>query len=320
MKATVRITAAQDPDAKPRRVPLVAMKDLMWWIYLYPLRGLAGMLPPRWFRASAGLLEPVFQALASRPRQLVKKQMQRAIDATGREFDVDLAARRFIANAAWRGIDDLILNRLVARGELTTGKIEGIEHLHEARAQGRGAIILSGHFYANRIAKRYLAEEGFSMMSVRNRTPPDPLMGRFGRDHMQPGYVRFLEGVIQDEIFMQDQACSLKILQRLRNGGLVNIHLDAPFSRAIVERPFLGITWPFPMGFLEIVRKTGVPVVPMVCLGNSRGFRIRFEEPFELVSAHDAEAFVAANLQTLVTRLESWIVEFPDQWDLWIRL
>ncbi len=320
MKAAPRITAAQDPGAAGRRIPPVAVKDLMWWIYLYPLRGLASVLPPRWFRACAGLLEPLFQLMAGRPRRLVKEQMRRAVETSGRSFDVDLAARRFIANAARRSIDDLILNRLIARGELTTGRIEGLHHLQEALKEGRGALVLSGHFYANRIAKRYLAEKGIPMMSVRNRTPPDPVMGRFGRDHMQPRYIRFLEGVIQDEVFVQDRACSLKILQRLRSNGLVNIHLDAPFSRAVVQRPFLGIDWPFPTGFLEIVRQTDVPLIPMICLGDSRAFRVRFEERFEPVPAADPEPFVAANLPPLIARLESWILEYPDQWDLWIRL
>lgn len=205
-------------------------------------------------------------------------------------------------------------------GGLAGGTVRGMGHLEDALAPGRGAIVVSGHFYANRVAKRHLAEIGYSMMSTRHSSPPDRLMGRLGQRRLQPRYIEFLRGVVRDEISPTDPDCGLRILERLRADGLVNIHLDAAFSRKTVSLPFLGRPRRFATGFLDIARLTGAAMIPMACLGNGSSLRIEFGEPIVPERSVDAAAFVGAHLPPLVSGLEAQVLAHPEEWELWARI
>ncbi len=159
------------------------------------------------------------------------------------------------------------------------------------------------------------------MLSVRHGEPPDAQMGRLGSQWLQKRYVDFLHGVIRDEVFLQDPEFALKVLARLRSGGLVQVHIDALFSRDQVRLQFLGTHRRFPAGFLRFVRLSGCALVPMLCLGDSGRLAIRFEPPLRLIDGGSQEEFVMRNLPPLVGWLEMQIREHPDQWDAWrIRL
>ena len=166
-----------------------------------------------------------------------------------------LIARRFVANFVWRAGDDLLLLRDPAPTRCRL--FQGGEHLDAALATGKGALLVSLHWYAGRAATRYLAAAGYPVLTIRNAKPPDLLMGRLGERILQPRYNRLLHAVIRDEVFIQDRECSLKILGRLRSGGIVDLHCDAPFSQSLIERPFLGQSFPFPAGMFHLARTSG---------------------------------------------------------------
>lgn len=299
---------------------MVSAKDVLWFLYLYPVRFLGWALPVNLIRLLARPAEALFQYIRRQRRRDAEEQICLAVGLERPSAWVRETARRFVANFAVRAIDDLTLDKLAASGRLACAEIRGEEHLRHAMASGKGAVVVSGHFYANRVAKRYLASIGCPLMSVRNDKPRDVLMGRLGQKFLQPRYIRFLHGVIGDEVFITDREMSLKIFRRLRSGGLVNVHIDVPLSRDRIRLSFLGQHRFFPAGVLEIIRLSGCLVIPMLCLGNSRHLTIRFDAPVDLAQAGSREEFAAANLPRLVSNLESQILAHPDQWELWRRL
>jgi lauroyl/myristoyl acyltransferase len=123
--------------------------------------------------------------------------------------------------------------------------------------------------------------------------------------------------VIRDEVSAQDRECTLKILQRLRSGGLVDIHLDGRAGARPLQWPLMGIPRRFSVGIFDLVRLSGCAVVPMLCVGRSTGFRIVFSPRLQLVMTATRDEFVAANLVTFVRVLEEQILNNPEQWTLW---
>jgi lauroyl/myristoyl acyltransferase len=103
-------------------------------------------------------------------------------------------------------------------------------------------------------------------------------------------------------------------MKRLRENGIVMISFDVPFSQHTLTRPFLGAEQAFPVGFLRIVHATGATIVPVVGIGNSVGFRIRFEEAVKLQAAANKGEFIEKNADVLVKILESQILEEPSHW------
>jgi KDO2-lipid IV(A) lauroyltransferase len=194
--------------------------------------------------------------------------------------------------------------------------LDGIQHLESAIARGKGVILLAGHLCANRIALRYLATKGHPALFVRNQWPENKAEGRFGRRFLQPRNAQLLVRANPDHVTIQDPDCSLRIMRRLRTGGLVALQIDAGGGTPI-EQPFLGVPWRVRCGIFEIVRLTDCAVVPMLCLGSSSGFRIRFDPMLEIDGAPSRETFLSANLPRFLAVVERHIIENPEEWRLW---
>jgi phosphatidylinositol dimannoside acyltransferase len=289
-------------------------------LYLYPLRLLALAIPPRGLYTLGRILASPFRLTVRSQRQRARSWMAEALPRGTPPEALDRAANQFVDRAVLRALDDLHLSRPRAADRLPAPEIQGREHLDDALAVGRGVLLVSGHFYANRLAKLQLRALGYPVMSVRNARPPDRWMGRLGRAVLQPRYIQFLQDVIRDEVHTQDPQCSLKIFQRLRSGGIVNVHLDAAFSSHRLELPFLGRKRRFGTGLLEIIRLSRCTVLPMECHGNQRRVRIRFSPPIGFTPGASRQEFVENNLPLLKRRLEEMILTRPEEWELWARL
>jgi lauroyl/myristoyl acyltransferase len=302
----------------------IAAKDFLWLVYLYPIRFAARLLPVSAFLFVIRFADPVCQLLTRTQKSRIRRHFDAAKRAHNLRQPSGPLARAVISRILRRTADDLILDKLTAQ-EMNCRRLTGLEILKDSLAKGRGVLVVGGHFYANRLASRHLELLGCPMMSVRNRRPPDALMGRLGKRFLHQRYIEFLHGVIRDEVFVQDPECTLKIFKRLRGGGIVHIYLDAGVTalrthgpgREPVWLPFLGTQRPFPTGLLQLARLSGCAVVPMLCLGDSDGFSIEFGEPAPLNRDVAPEAFAAANLPELIAGLETTILANPDQWELW---
>jgi len=211
----------------------------------------------------------------------------------------------------------LLLLRPSSTKMLRCTGIDGLDHLEEAIARGKGVILLVGHFCANRIAVRYLAGQGHSALSVHNQSPSNRAGGRFGKRFLQPRAVQLQERANPDQVYIQDPDCVLKIMGRLRAGGLAVVQVDGRGGKKVIEYPFLSVPWRVPSGIYEIVRVTDCAVVPMLALGRSSGFRIRFDPMLAVDRTASRETFVSANLPNFISVVEKQIIENPEQWRLW---
>ena len=299
--------------------PLCTVNDLFWLLYLYPLRMLFTVLPRACFEWLGKFAEPFVQWHERERREKGTRGLLAAYPAMTRDQAARIA-RQSIANNMFRALDDLLLLRSLGPAMLNCTGIEGAEHLRRAVSGGKGVIFLTGHFCANRIAVRYLAAAGYPVLSVHNRRPSNRAEGRLGRRMLQPRHIELQRRANPDVVYIQDAECSLKILQRLRSGGIVNIQLDGvPGSRA-VEWPFLGRQWRFPAGYFDIVRLSGAAVLPMSCLGRSTGFRIIFSSRMEVSQAPSSEEFVDRYLPRFTEVLGQQIANHPEEWRLWTHL
>lgn len=220
-----------------------------------------------------------------------------------------------MANALQRSVDDLLMDRLPVESMVERHEIKGRGHLEEALARNRGVLLVSGHFFGNRLAKRLMAAQGWPVMSVRNLGFDDPRAGRWGARHLQRRYYEFLHRVIGEEVDLHDRDCSLRILERLRRGGIVNLHIDLAVGSKKLELPFLGMRNSFAVGFLDVARVAGCPIVPLFSFGNSRSLVVEFHPAFYTDSPPPGGL-----LETLAAMLERQILQHPEEWEFTIRL
>lgn len=196
--------------------------------------------------------------------------------------------------------------------------LSGIEHLDRARSTGKGVLVLTGHFYALRVARRHLATLGYPMLTVRSRQAPDSRAGRLGRRLLHSQLAELRCQTNQDAVYVQDPDCTLKILKRLRSGGMVNILLDSWQGARTVEGSLFGAPYRFSAGLFDIIRLSGCAVIPMLSSGRSTGFHIAFSPMLVLVEAPTRDEFASANLRRLEHVLENQIAAHPEEWTLWV--
>jgi lauroyl/myristoyl acyltransferase len=309
-------TSASAASPQPRAtLPLFTANDLLWLVYFYPICWLARILPRSFLYAIGKLVDPIVQLhLHDRKEKAVPWIAEACGVTAGRAREI---ARRSLTNNLFGTLDDLLLLRPSPEGMLCCQGVEGRHHLESAIARGKGVILLVGHFFASRIALRYLAKNGYETLSVRNRQPSNAAEGRLGRRFVRARRSEVQQRVLPDHVYVQDPECTLKIMRRLRAGGLAAVQLDGRAGTNPLEYSFLGMRRHLASGTFEIVRLSGCAVVPMLCLGRSDGFRIRFEPALEIVPATSRDAFVCANLPRFVTVMERQIIANPEEWRLW---
>jgi KDO2-lipid IV(A) lauroyltransferase len=296
-------------------LPLFTVNDLLWFLHLYPVRLLSALGSRDLLYRIGRLVEPLVQFHWRRRRENAIRWIVSACCCTPDQ--AARIARRSVSNNMFRTLDDLLLLRPSCGKVLHCTGIQGIEHLERAFSEGKGVIVLTGHFCANRIAERYLAAVGHPMLSVHNHRPSNRAAGRLGLRFLQARNIELQRQANPDVVYMQDAECSLKILARLRSGGLVNLQLDGLAGTRAVEGTFLGISWRFGAGIFDLARLSGCAVVPMLCLGGASEFRIRLYPMLDVIRQASRDEFVAANLRTFTQAVEKLIVDNPEEWRLW---
>jgi lauroyl/myristoyl acyltransferase len=305
------------PSTSAPTRPLIRIKDLAWLIYLYPARWLARVLPVRGLYALGDATAACGSRCLRGPRKALLQRLAVAFDTDAADPRLNAVADRYFRNTILRFLDDLLMERREFR--LRNVQIVNLENLSNALSAGRGAVVVSGHFFASRLAKSYLATIGFPCLTVTNREPPDARAGQLGIRFLQKRYVAILGELLGDEVSIQDPDCSLKLLAKLRSGGLISCDVDSPFSQEVLKRKFLGQEGNFPIGFLRVAKLAGCPLVPLHSLGNSRRLRIEFGKALWLENAPDRRSFAETNLTKVLRVLEEQIRSDPAEWDFWIR-
>jgi len=109
------VPSASDENARfktdPR--PLIRAKDLIWLIYLYPVRWLATVLPLRLLYFFGDALAGLAPGFLRTTRGRLVERLRLAFPQDAGDDRIDVSANKYFRNAAWRFLDDLLLARLV---------------------------------------------------------------------------------------------------------------------------------------------------------------------------------------------------------------
>jgi lauroyl/myristoyl acyltransferase len=153
------------------------------------------------------------------------------------------------------------------------------------------------------------------MLVTRVSRPSPRRASRIGRRLLQRS-VHLVHEVIRDEVFVEEAGSSLQILRRLREGGMVNAHLDAGLRRKLSGKTTPGRSAEREGGILEIVRLTRASMVPVAWFGDWRRLTIEFLPPLDLVDTADRSSYVTANMPRITATLEELIARHPEQWEM----
>jgi KDO2-lipid IV(A) lauroyltransferase len=289
-------------EARAPRAPTLAHR--LEYAALRGAIGGLGTLP--WTQATAvgAWLGRIGYAPAGVRRGVVERQIAAAFP----EFTPERV--REVARASYESlgrttIEAALVPRLGRAGLVELfERVEGWDLLEEARARGRGAIVVTGHLGNWELGGSYIAARGVPIDGI-VRQQANPLFDRFLTDTRQRMGV---------EVVWDGHAVR-RTPRSLRENRVVGMISDqGALGLASTWVPFFGRPAKTPRGPAVFALRMGVPILFAAALRLPNGrFRLVVEPvPFEQTGDRnrDVEVIVAAYTQSL----ERWVRAHPEQY------
>jgi KDO2-lipid IV(A) lauroyltransferase len=243
---------------------------------------------------------------------LLPGRRRRALDNIRLSLGHDMTPRE-IARLGRRSFQHLGMNLIEAcryflrpiEVMLSQVHVEGVEHLRDAAAHGRGILVLTAHYGNWELLAAAHGLTGLPLsIVIRPLDHPvlDELAARFRRR----------SGA---ELIVKRQAVR-EVLKALRRGRMVGILLDQNATRAEgVFVPFFGVAASTSKGLAVLALRTDAPVVPVFLRRTPDGGHSMDVGP-PLVPPTDGD--VLAYTATFNRVIETAIRRAPEQW-LWMH-
>jgi KDO2-lipid IV(A) lauroyltransferase len=286
------MTPPASPSLSPRHWPGWIGVGIGW---------LAGQLPWQLQRAFGHLLGTLLYLFARSRRRVAQVNFALCypdLDASARhklvrEHFAALGVGVFeFARAWWGSIAPL----------RRTVRIVGLEHLRDATANGRGALLVSGHFMNLEICGRLLCDHV-------------PLAGMYRRHRGAVMEWAVLRGRLRYARAMFRQQELRPALRLLKDGGVLWYAPDQDMlGKDTVLAPFFGIPAATITATHQLARLSGCAVLPFFHHREGDRYVLRIAAPFADFPSHD----VAADTARVNAAIEAMVREAPAQY-LWIH-
>lgn len=181
-------------------------------------------------------------------------------------------------------------------------RIEGLEHLRALQAQGRGVLLVSGHFMTLELCGRLLCEHV-------------PLAGMYRR-HRNPVFEwAVLRGRLRYAVAMFSNDEIRGAVRHLKHGGVLWYAPDQDMrGKNTVFAPFFGIPAATITASHQLARLTGCAVVPFFHRREGSRYVLRIAEPLAGFPSGDATGDSAR----INAAIEAMVREAPSQY-LWVH-
>jgi len=181
-------------------------------------------------------------------------------------------------------------------------EVDGLEHLREALAGGRGAILLAAHMGNAALLPLLLADSGWPVSVVYKESR------MMSADFFAEGLARYgVQGIAANGGI---RAYS-EMLKALKQGRIVFLMLDQGVKQAsdgIVHR-FLGKDLPMSAGPAQLARAAKAPLLPVVTTAAAPAWRFAIQPVLPL-----GQASLEADAAILVAATERMVLSHPQLW------
>ncbi|MEV5380128.1 phosphatidylinositol mannoside acyltransferase [Streptosporangium nondiastaticum] len=190
---------------------------------------------------------------------------------------------------------------------------EGLHHLEEALASGRGVVIALPHMGNYDLAGAWVTTRlGVPFTTVAERLKPETLYDRF---------VAYREGLGMEVLPHAGGSAFGTLARRLRAGGLVCLVADRDLSSSGIEVTFFGEATKMPAGPAMLAVQTGALLLPVTLwYDRSPVMKGRVHAPVEVPAEGTRAEKAAAMTQQVADAFAAGIAEHPEDWHMLQRL
>ncbi len=222
---------------------------------------------------------------------------------TEREESIKIG-RRAYKNIAKSMVEYSLFPSLNKDKILKMTEFEGTENFDETLKQGKGAIIVAGHFGSWELMGAATSQKGYPvdfLVGEQHNLLVDNLMNDYRRS-MGIGIIKM--GVAAKGI--------IKALKENRFIAMLSDQ-DAGNDGTVVE--FFGRPASTPKGPAAFALKMDVPIIlAFIIRGSNKKQRIVIEKPMYGKKTPDKEEDIRKLTQTYTWKLEEYIIKYPDHW------
>jgi len=212
---------------------------------------------------------------------------------------------RMFQNNVRNYLDLFTLPYISSEKILNVMDIEGIEHLEQALALGKGVILFSAHFGPFNYLAQWISIKGYQLIIPVEHLKDERTLDLTLKLRNSQG-VQFLP--------LGGSAPMRTIIKALRNNQIVLITADRAVEGESVEKLFFGEPARLPIGPVALSQRTGAALVGACGWYTSR---TRIEGKFVPLTLELSEV-EQKNTDTvmcaLIDRLEQYIKPHPEQW------
>jgi len=270
---------------------------------------LARHFPLSFIRALAGFAGWLY-ALAHPARVAVVQSNLRLLDTSAVKKTASGVYREFAMTLADYFYIGARTPEVAAR---IIGQIDGLEHLHQARELGKGALIVTAHFGLFELGGLFLAHHGFTSVVLTYPEPSAELTAwraafrkRWNVDTLEVGADSFA--------FMQ-------IAERLRKGQFVAALIDRPHPTDNTPVSLPNGTVHFSSGILLLAAHAGIPVIPATMARRADGtYHAQIFAPILIEPRESRPETLRFYSQRIADILLPVLCTYPEQWYQFVPL
>jgi KDO2-lipid IV(A) lauroyltransferase len=192
----------------------------------------------------------------------------------------------------------------------------GLEHLDKALVQGRGAMLLFGHFGANQIVMPAIGYSGYKMCQL--SAPATVWKEVLPNREFSPLEERMMQERWKHELSLPVRHINIfgslkEAFRCLQRNEVLGVAIDGGGGKERIALDFLGRRALFSPGAVDMARRTGCAVLPTFVVRDSNGRNTMIIEP-SLDMSQDGVGgeFIQRNMQLFVKRLEDYVLRRPD--------
>jgi lauroyl/myristoyl acyltransferase len=270
------------------------------------VQSLVELLPRRWAYALA-VLAARFAWMFS---PLARPRLEYNLKVACPELENDAKALRRLSwlnfrNHAKAYADLMQLPTMSVQTMRPLLKVEGLEHLEEARAIGKGVLVVSCHMGSYEVVSAIWSATLTPVSFFAEELEPRALFEWYRDTRARLGI----------SVLTLDHGGIRKVLQALRDQEMVITAIDRDITGTGHPMPFFGRPAPIPLGPAAIALRLGTPLFP-VCVYRLPDDTYKAEGS-PLVFARDTgdpKADQVEATQQVLSRIEGFIRRHPDQW------
>lgn len=285
------------------------VRDTLFFYIVLACTKLLRLIPRRAAIGLMRLLGSVLFLTAKKDRDNTIRHLTQAFGAEKSTAEIKAVARQVFLHFATVVADVTRMPVLLRQGidNLVTIK-EGVHHLEEAKAAGKGFIVLASHFGNWELLGAWLAGNGFPIKVV-GSSMFDPRLDKIVvGTRNQAGYTNIARGKGTREI-----------IRALKKGYALGMLIDQDTRVQGTFADFFGHPAHTPTGPAVLARKFDVPIVPVFMrLRRDLTYHLVCLPPLPLQHTDDEQHDIQVTTQQCNDVYERMIRRYPEQW-VWMH-